>query len=83
MIQAAINPETKEFLGLIIPAEHLIGPTISIHGTAEDWQALLRGEKVDPQRVGVIFYSTKLFPSLDANPMLQAEPPEPVEVEGL
>lgn len=83
MIQAAIHPETKEFLGLIIPAKHLIGPTISIHGTAEDWHALLHGEKVDPRQVGVIFYSTKMFPAFMSGPAIQTDPPAPVEVEGI
>lgn len=53
MIQAAINPETKEFLGLIIPKEDLDGAVISVNGTAADWERVLRGELISRGKVGV------------------------------
>jgi hypothetical protein len=42
VIQAAINPETKQFLGLIIPKEDLC-ESIAIYGSAADWEAALQG----------------------------------------
>ena len=52
MIQAAINPETGEFLGLIVPKEDL-SRKIEIHGTAADWEKLVRGEAVDHNKIWV------------------------------
>ena len=57
MIQAAIDPETKEFLGLIIPKADLDGRFISIFGRADRWAAQARGEMVPANEVGVIFTS--------------------------
>ncbi len=53
MIQAAINPENGEFLGLIIPKADLNGPAITVHGTAEDWAAAVSGKDVSPASIGV------------------------------
>ncbi len=82
MIQAAIDPVTKEFLGLIIPAEDLDGTYFSVHGTAADWSAAVRGEPVDSAKIGVIRGTiakdcTMTF--FDDTP----EPPGTVEVENL
>ena len=53
MIMAAINPDTGEFLGLLIPKEDLTD-SVTIHGTSADWEALMRGEAVSQDKVGVI-----------------------------
>ncbi len=54
MVQAAINPQTGEFLGLIIPAANLNGSYLTIFGTAEAWTRLTAGEQVDPREAGVV-----------------------------
>lgn len=53
MVQAAVNPETGEFLGLIIPKADLAGPNIIIYGTAENWARAMAGEFIDPAKIGV------------------------------
>lgn len=68
MIQAAINPETGEFLGVIVPKADLTGAMISIWGAAEDWDKMRKGEQVDPHRAGVLIRPSTL---------------ESVEVEGV
>jgi len=59
MIQAAINPQTGEFLGLVVPKEDLLSVT-AIHGSAEDWEKLLRGQPVDPHKVKVIVTTAEI-----------------------
>ena len=53
MIQAAVNPETGEFLGIIIPKADLNGQPITVHGTAENWEAAMMGKNVSPSLIGV------------------------------
>ncbi len=80
MIQAAINPETKEFLGLIIPKEDLNGDSITIQGSGEDWAAATRGEPVDPSRIAIFRASS--LPDCKVTVSV-GDQPAPVEVEGL
>ncbi len=63
MIMAAINPETKEFLGLIIPKEDL-DISITIKGSAEDWAAALRGETVFPGKLRVEKWMATVSPNM-------------------
>lgn len=71
MVQAAISP-SGEFLGLIIPKADL-GATVSIFGTADDWEALVRGESIDPSKVGVVMTA--------GQPSQQQYPPECIEID--
>ena len=54
MVQAAIHPETGEFLGLIVPKADLNGNVYTLFGEAADWERLLQGEKLPTDQVGVI-----------------------------
>lgn len=81
MIQAAINPETKEFLGLIIPKADL-GRTITIFGDADAWQSLMEGKQVPKWMVGAIFSSEP--PTITASTdSVSTYSVEHVEVENL
>ena len=54
MVQAAIDLNTGEFLGIIIPKVDLTGGTIAVYRDAEAWERLTKGEKVDPSEVGIV-----------------------------
>jgi polynucleotide 5'-kinase involved in rRNA processing len=54
MVQAAIHPETGEFLGLIVPKADLDGRTLTVYGTAEAWARLAKGETLPTYEVGVV-----------------------------
>lgn len=81
MITAAINPETGEFLGIIIPAADL-GQTITIFGGAAEWESLMRGRIVPKWKVGVIFSNEPPTVTADTESVVTYAI-DPVEVDNL
>jgi hypothetical protein len=83
MIQAAINPETGEFLGLIIPKADL-GGTVAIYGSTADWETILAGGAPDQAQVGIAKSPRIVNPECDIwDEALLPDEIERVEVGGL
>ena len=54
MIQAAIDPDTGAFLGLLLPKADLTGASLTLFGHADAWERLMKGEPVGTNEVGII-----------------------------